>query len=59
MYVAPATEEKKEENSEQNTVQVEIVDKREEPPTPEDTVKDSWDAESSENEEDGMFFLAN
>lgn len=46
-------QDKKEEISEQKTVQVEIVDKKEEPPKPvEDAVKDSWDAESSEEEEE-------
>lgn len=40
---------------EQKTVEVQIVDqvKKEEPVTPEDTVKDSWDMSSSEDEDEG------
>lgn len=34
------------------TVQVEIVDKKEDKPEPKDDIKDSWDAESSEEEEE-------
>lgn len=39
----------------QKTVEVQIVDqvKKEEPVTPEDTVKDSWDMSSSEDEDEG------